>query len=115
MTKKIKLFVNLELEKSDSGYYTCVASSISGKSTWAAQLRVESPTNPNINFFRAPDPLAFPGVPSRPQIVNKTEDSATITWTRSPKIGASSLLGYQVSLLIVAAFFSKFEHLSAIN
>ncbi|KAK6638440.1 hypothetical protein RUM44_008869 [Polyplax serrata] len=85
-----------ELEKVDSGYYTCVASSVSGKSTWAAQLRVESPTNPNINFFRAPDTTAFPGAPSRPQVVNKTEDSATITWTRSPKIGASSLLGYQI-------------------
>lgn len=52
--------------------------------------------NPNINFFRAPDASTFPGAPSRPQIVNKTQDSAAITWTRSPKIGASSLLGYQV-------------------
>lgn len=34
----------------------------------------------------------------KPQIVEKTENGVTITWTRSNKIGASSLLGYTVEM-----------------
>lgn len=47
----------------DAGLYTCVASSRSGKTTWSAFLRVEMPTNPNIKFYRAPEPATFPGQP----------------------------------------------------
>lgn len=49
----------------DAGLYTCVASSRSGKSTWSAFLRVEMPTNPNIKFYRAPEPSNFPGQPGK--------------------------------------------------
>lgn len=34
----------------------------------------------------------------KPQIIEKTENSVTIGWTRSTKIGASSLLGYTVEM-----------------
>lgn len=34
----------------------------------------------------------------KPQIVEKTENGVTISWTRSNKIGASSLLGYTVEM-----------------
>ncbi|KAK9503659.1 hypothetical protein O3M35_010174 [Rhynocoris fuscipes] len=87
-----------DLVKSDSGLYTCVASSRSGKATWSAYLRLESPTNPNIAFFRSPEPSTFPGPPSRPVIVNKTHNSITISWTRNNKIGSSSLIGYQIEM-----------------
>jgi len=53
-----------ELSKNDdTGLYTCVASSKSGKSTWSGFLKIENPTNPNIKFFRAPEPSTFPGQP----------------------------------------------------
>ncbi|KDR13839.1 Roundabout-like protein 2 [Zootermopsis nevadensis] len=87
-----------DLEKRDGGLYTCVASSRSGKATWSGALRLELPTNPNIHFFRSPEPSTFPGPPSRPHTVNKTDSSVTISWTRNNKIGSSSLLGYQVEL-----------------
>ncbi|XP_063222076.1 roundabout homolog 2-like [Bacillus rossius redtenbacheri] len=87
-----------DLEKQDRGLYTCVASSRTGKSTWSATLRLELPTNPNIHFFRAPEPAMYPGAPSRPHVVNKTDTSVTISWTRNNKIGSSSLLGYQVEM-----------------
>ena len=77
--------------------YTCVASSRAGKATWWATLRVEALTNPNIPFFRDPGPGSFPGPPGRPHVVNATATSVTLSWTRNNKIGASSLLGYQVS------------------
>ncbi|XP_056643381.1 roundabout homolog 1-like [Diorhabda sublineata] len=86
------------LRKEDSGSYTCVASSKSGKSTWTGYLLVENPKNPNINFFKAPEVIMLPGAPSRPHPLNQSEDSVTITWSQNNKIGSSSLLGYQIEL-----------------
>lgn len=34
----------------------------------------------------------------KPQIVEKTENGVTISWKRSSKIGASSILGYTVEM-----------------
>lgn len=82
----------------DSGLYTCVASSKSGKTTWSAYLRLEHPTNPNIRFFRAPDTNAYPGPPGKPIVYNKTENSVTLTWVKNNKIGASNLVGYTISM-----------------
>ncbi|RZF42615.1 hypothetical protein LSTR_LSTR001410 [Laodelphax striatellus] len=86
------------LIKSDEGLYTCVASSRSGKATWSALLRLESPLNSNAAFLRMPEPSTLPGPPSKPLVVNTTLTSVTITWTRNNKIGSSSLIGYQVEM-----------------
>lgn len=86
------------LEKGDAGLYTCVASSRVGKATWSGRLIVDTPTNPNINFFRAPDAQMLPGPPGRPHALNQSETSVTITWSRNNKIGSSSLIGYQVEI-----------------
>lgn len=83
---------------SDSGLYTCVASSKTGKSTWSSFLRLELPTNPNIKFFRAPEMNSLPGAPGKPIQVLQSEQSITLTWTRSNKVGASSLLGYTIEM-----------------
>ncbi|KAJ8911147.1 hypothetical protein NQ315_008332 [Exocentrus adspersus] len=87
-----------KLEKEDSGSYTCVASSRGGKATWAGYLLVENPKNPNINFFKAPEPVMLPGPPSKPHALNQSEGSVTIAWGQNNKIGSSSLLGYQIEL-----------------
>ncbi|XP_066254653.1 roundabout homolog 2-like isoform X1 [Euwallacea similis] len=86
------------LDKDDSGAYTCVASSKNGKATWTGHLLVDNPKNPNINFFKAPESAMVPGPPSRPHALNQSEGSVTITWGQNNKIGSSSLLGYQVEL-----------------
>ncbi|KAL1475212.1 hypothetical protein MTO96_037463 [Rhipicephalus appendiculatus] len=85
-----------DLQMSDSGAYTCKASSESGETSWTASLTVDSPHNPNVNFHRSPDPSTFPGPPSQPVAVNTTETSITLTWARSEKAGASSLKGYTI-------------------
>ncbi|XP_055545499.1 protein sax-3-like [Wyeomyia smithii] len=88
-----------DLDKAtDQGLYTCVASSRSGKSTWSAYLRLEAPTNPNINFFRAHEPSAFPSAPGKPQVVNITNSSITISWLPSIKSGASDINGYLIEV-----------------
>lgn len=93
--------------KEDHGLYTCVASSRSGKSTWSSYLRVETPTNPNIKFHRAPDRSKYPTAPGQPKLVNTTDDSITITWEHSEKLGSSQFLGYSLEI-----FSSNMTHKS---
>ncbi|XP_070489904.1 protein sax-3-like [Chironomus tepperi] len=88
-----------ELNKNDdTGLYTCVASSKSGKSTWSGFLRIEVPTNPNIKFYRAPEPSTLPGQPGRPLILEKTDNSVKLTWIPSNAFGASSVIGYKIEM-----------------
>lgn len=82
----------------DQGLYTCVASSRSGKSTWSGYLRLEVPTNPNIKFFRAPEVAKVPSPPSKPQILNVTDDSITISWIASNNMGGSDIVGYSIEI-----------------
>lgn len=82
----------------DAGFYTCVASSKTGKSTWSAHLKLEAPTNPNIKFFRAPEHSALPGAPGKPNVIAVTENSVTFQWARSTKVGSSSLMGYSIEM-----------------
>lgn len=81
----------------DQGLYTCVASSRSGKSTWSGYLRLEPPTNPNIKFFRAPEPEKIPSPPLKPEVVNVTDDSITISWAAN-KNGAANIVSYSVEI-----------------
>jgi len=82
----------------DEGLYTCVASNRNGKSSWSGYLRLDTPTNPNIKFFRAPELSTYPGPPGKPQMVEKGENSVTLSWTRSNKVGGSSLVGYVIEM-----------------
>lgn len=89
----------LDLDKEqDQGLYTCVASSRSGKSTWSGFLRLETPTNPNIKFFRAPDVSKIPSPPTKPQVVNVTDDSITISWQVGNQVSGSDVLGYSIEV-----------------
>lgn len=87
------LYFLLELEVSDSGLYTCTASSESGETSWSASLSVEE--SPGSRLHRAPDPAMFPAAPSVPTIVNVTKNSVTVTWhPPTPHLGASPIIGY---------------------
>ncbi|KAG1651101.1 Roundabout 2 [Nymphon striatum] len=85
-----------DLQYSDSGVYTCTASSESGETSWSASISIESPKNPNIIFHRTADPSTFPGPPSKPVVINTTNSTVTLNWRRSAKIGASTLIGFTV-------------------
>nr|XP_040563510.1 roundabout homolog 2-like [Lepeophtheirus salmonis] len=82
------------LISSDTGLYTCTASSESGETSWSASLSVEDPKNPNVIFHKTPDPSTFPDPPTRPKIVDRRSTSITISWRRSPNTGESPLMGY---------------------
>lgn len=70
-----------------------MASSVNGETEWNARLHVESPHNPNIIFYKMPDPSQFPEPPSRPEMVNATETSITVAWRRPGSSGASHHIG----------------------
>lgn len=56
----------VDLNKStDSGLYSCVASSKTGKSTWSGFLKLEDRNNVNVKFYRAPEASMFPGQPGK--------------------------------------------------
>jgi roundabout, axon guidance receptor 2 len=88
-------------KETDQGLYTCVASSKSGKYTWNGYLKLESPTNPNIKFYRAPETSMLPSAPGKPQIINVTDDTITLSWLPSIKSGASDIFGYSIEMFSV--------------
>lgn len=98
LTESGQLTISDLNKDTDQGLYTCVASSRSGKSTWSGFLRLEVPTNPNIKFFRAPELGKIPGPPSKPQLINVTDDSITINWQASSKTGGSDIIGYSIEI-----------------
>lgn len=98
MTESGALTIHELSRDKDQGLYTCVASSRSGKSTWSGYLRLEVPTNPNIKFFRAPELAKVPSPPSKPQVLNVTDDTITISWIASNNMGGSDIIGYSVEI-----------------
>ncbi|XP_075675616.1 protein sax-3-like isoform X4 [Dermatophagoides pteronyssinus] len=93
-----------DLQLSDSGEYKCLAYSENGEASWSAKLLVASPHSTNTMFHRMPDPATFPDAPSRPNILNVTENSITIQWIRSGRDGSSPFKG------IIIEYFSPDHH-----
>lgn len=84
------LFIN-DLQKADSGIYSCTASSKSGNTSWSAVITVSS----SITNSRKFDISALPQKPSKPRIVNITSSSVTITWSPGYEKD-NDIIGYQV-------------------
>jgi len=85
-----------DLRKSDSGLYTCKATSETGQSTWNAFLVVETSSNPRTIFHRTPEPSAFPGPPSRPDVTDVTDTSVQLSWRANSNHGASPVVAFTV-------------------
>ncbi|KAF7490967.1 Protein sax-3 [Sarcoptes scabiei] len=84
------------IQRTDSGVYTCQASIPTGSTRWNARLLVESPRNPNINFSKMPHFTMFPDAPSKPVIVNVTDTTVTLKWKRSGNNPISPHLGSMI-------------------
>ncbi|XP_049308729.1 protein sax-3 isoform X1 [Bactrocera dorsalis] len=85
-----------DLQQSDSGLFTCTASSESGETSWSATLTVEKGSSSLLH--RSVDPSAYPAPPGTPKVVNVTQHSIALRWSRSQdKPGATSpIIGYTV-------------------
>ena len=102
-----------ELEQGDAGTYTCEVGHGDQYAAWTARLTVANPTNPNVVFHRSPsDPMALPGSPSQPRLVQRTATSLTISWQSGSRMGASPLQGYTVEVFSAAEDEAEHEERS---
>uniref|UniRef100_A0A669EQ01 Roundabout, axon guidance receptor, homolog 1 (Drosophila) n=1 Tax=Oreochromis niloticus TaxID=8128 RepID=A0A669EQ01_ORENI len=73
---------------SDTGTYTCTASTPSGEASWKAYLEVQesgAPFQPN----RPTDPNLIPSAPSKPEVTDVTRSSVTLSWKPNLNAGAT--------------------------
>ncbi|XP_016897412.1 roundabout homolog 2-like isoform X2 [Cynoglossus semilaevis] len=84
---------------SDSGLYTCVATSSSGETSWSAFLDVKDtdyPTDP-VDFMYH-NTSVLPGPPSKPAVTDVTKSSISLSWEPGPETGSP------VSFYVLEAF-----------
>ncbi|XP_044525181.1 roundabout homolog 2 [Gracilinanus agilis] len=65
------------LRVSDTGTYTCVATSSSGETSWSAVLDVTESGAPVSKNYDLND---LPGSPSKPQVTDVSKNSVTLSW-----------------------------------
>uniref|UniRef100_A0A8D3BLE3 Roundabout, axon guidance receptor, homolog 2 (Drosophila) n=1 Tax=Scophthalmus maximus TaxID=52904 RepID=A0A8D3BLE3_SCOMX len=75
---------------SDSGLYTCVATSSSGETSWSAFL--------DLVDFMSHNATALPGPPSKPEVTDVTKSSISLSWEPGPEAGSP------VSSYVIEAF-----------
>uniref|UniRef100_A0A3B4Z7Q4 Roundabout, axon guidance receptor, homolog 3 (Drosophila) n=1 Tax=Stegastes partitus TaxID=144197 RepID=A0A3B4Z7Q4_9TELE len=81
---------------SDSGLYTCVATSSSGETSWSAYLDVRDSTD--LIDFMSHNATALPGPPSKPEVTDVTKSSISLSWEPGPEAGSP------VSSYVIEAF-----------
>ncbi|XP_044227558.1 roundabout homolog 2-like [Thunnus albacares] len=81
---------------SDSGLYTCVATSSSGETSWSAYLDVRDATD--LVDFMSHNVTALPGPPSKPEVTDVTKSSISLSWELGPEAGSP------VSSYVIEAF-----------
>ncbi|XP_072115940.1 roundabout homolog 2 isoform X5 [Mobula birostris] len=80
------------LRVTDSGIYTCIATSSSGETSWSAFLEVRESGPSTVNVKTDVD--ALPGSPSKPQVADVTRSSVTLTWLPGKHTGSSPVMSY---------------------
>uniref|UniRef100_A0A8C9QY43 Roundabout, axon guidance receptor, homolog 2 (Drosophila) n=1 Tax=Scleropages formosus TaxID=113540 RepID=A0A8C9QY43_SCLFO len=82
-----------DLRLSDSGIYTCVATSSSGETSWSAFLEVKE--SGGVTVIKNRDENELPGPPSKPQVTDVTKNSVSLSW--QPRLpGASPITSFVI-------------------
>ncbi|XP_008423092.1 roundabout homolog 2 isoform X6 [Poecilia reticulata] len=84
------------IKLSDSGIYTCVATSSSGETSWSAFLEVKESSA--VIVTKSYDEIELPGPPSKPQVTDVTKNSVSLLW--QPGVTGAS----PVSSFVIEAF-----------
>ncbi|XP_041924497.1 roundabout homolog 2-like isoform X1 [Alosa sapidissima] len=81
-----------DLKETDSGTYTCIASSPSGESNWSGALAVRVSGVPPPH--RQSESIQLPGPPQKPVVTDVTGNSVTLTWQPNPHEGGAAVTSY---------------------
>ncbi|XP_075892574.1 roundabout homolog 2 isoform X6 [Nelusetta ayraudi] len=84
------------IKLSDSGIYTCVATSSSGETSWSAFLEVKE--SGGVMVTKSHNENELPGPPSKPQVTDVTKNSVSLSW--QPGLAGVS----PVSSFVIEAF-----------
>ncbi|KAM4743417.1 roundabout homolog 2 isoform 2-T2 [Anableps anableps] len=83
-----------DLKDTDSGMYTCVASSPTGESSWSGMLTVRE--DGASSGSRASEFIQLPGPPQKPVVTEVTKNTVTLTWQSNPHEGGDAVTSYVI-------------------
>ncbi|XP_078122261.1 roundabout homolog 3 isoform X2 [Sander vitreus] len=81
-----------DLQETDSGVYTCVASSSSGETSWSGVLTVKESADPSV--AQATEPFQLPGPPHKPMVTDVSKNSVSLTWQPNAHEGGAAVTSY---------------------
>ncbi|KAJ8378643.1 hypothetical protein AAFF_G00237670 [Aldrovandia affinis] len=82
----------MALQETDSGVYTCVASSSSGETSWSGTVTVRESGVPTVALVSVP--LQLPGPPHKPVVTDVSLNSVTLTWQPNAHEGGAAVTSY---------------------
>lgn len=80
------------VKDTDSGTYTCVASSGTGETSWSGTVTVKASGSSSVQ--RVSQSLQLPGPPLKPVVTDVTSSSVTLTWQPNPHEGGAAVTSY---------------------
>ncbi|KAM4547026.1 roundabout homolog 3 isoform 2-T2 [Fundulus diaphanus] len=80
------------LQETDSGVYTCLASSSSGETSWSGVLIVKESADPLV--AQATEPFQLPGPPHKPIVTDVSKNSVSLTWQPNAHEGGAAVTSY---------------------
>ncbi|KAM9385182.1 roundabout homolog 2-like [Pholidichthys leucotaenia] len=80
------------VQETDSGVYTCVASSSSGETSWSGVLTVKESIDASIG--QATEPFQLPGPPHKPIVTDVSKNSVSLTWQPNAHEGGAAVTSY---------------------
>ncbi|KAK1343749.1 hypothetical protein QTO34_014302 [Cnephaeus nilssonii] len=72
----------------DTGRYTCIATTPSGEATWSAYIEVQEFGVP-VQPPRPTDPNLIPSAPSKPEVIDVSRNTVTLSWQPNLNSGAT--------------------------
>ncbi|GLD52218.1 roundabout homolog 3 [Lates japonicus] len=79
-------------EETDSGVYTCLASSSSGETSWSGVLTVKESVDSSV--AQATEPFQLPGPPHKPIVTDVSKNSVSLTWQPNAHEGGAAVTSY---------------------
>ncbi|NP_001418057.1 uncharacterized protein LOC402947 precursor [Danio rerio] len=80
------------VKDTDSGTYTCVASSGTSETSWSGTVTVKASGSSSVQ--RVSQSLQLPGPPLKPVVTDVTSSSVTLTWQPNPHEGGAAVTSY---------------------